>query len=93
MKSYFNFPEFKNINRLKNFDLIKNQVENSTILLLSNSLIDFKDNQEYFSHKYKVSRKISDNLDLLGNKFKELKDDKKFLKNIKSNLYQIGLKI
>ena len=87
------FPEFKNINRLKNFDLIKNQVENSTILLLSILLIDFKDNQEYFSHKYKVSRKISDNLDLLGNKFKELKYDKEFFKkNIKSNLYNIGLK-
>ena len=87
------FPELKNINRLKNFNLIKNQFENSIILILSILLIDFKGNQEYFSHKYKVSRKISENLDLLGNKFKESKDDKEFFKkNIKSNLYHIGLK-
>ena len=56
-------------------------------------MIDLKDNHEYFCHKYKVSNKINDNLNLLGNKFKELKNDKEFFKkNLKNNLYNIGIK-
>ena len=66
---------------------------NSEILFLSILLMDFKDNHEYFSHKYKVSNKINENLILLGNKFKETKADKEFFKkNLKINLYEIGLK-
>ncbi len=87
------FPELKNISRLKNFKLIKNHVENTEILLLSILLIDLKANHEYFSHKYRVSNKILNNLNLLGNKFKESKIEKEFFKkNLKSNLYSIGLK-
>ncbi len=87
------FPEFKNINRLRNFKLIKNLIENSKILLLSILLIDFKNNHEYFSHKYNVSNKIRENLDLLGNKFKISRDDREFFKkNLNSNLYDIGKK-
>ncbi len=56
-------------------------------------LIDLKSNHEYFSHKYKVSNKIHDNLYLLGNKFKETKTDKEFFKkNLKFKLYNIGVK-
>ena len=87
------FPEFQNIKRLKNFNLVKNHIENSEILLLSILLIDLKSNHEYFSHKYKVSNKIHDNLYLLGNKFKETKTDKEFFKkNLKFKLYNIGVK-
>ncbi len=87
------FPEFRNIDRLKNFGLIKNYIENSEILILSILLIDLKDNYQYFSHKYNVSNEIHDSLDLLGNKFKELKNDNEFFKkNLKSNLYSIGFK-
>ena len=87
------FPELKNIHRLRNFNLIKNYIDNSEILFLSILLMDFKDNHEYFSHKYKVSNKINENLILLGNKFKETKADKEFFKkNLKINLYEIGLK-
>ena len=87
------FPEFKNINRLKNFDLVKNHIENTEILWLSILLIDIKDNHEYFSHKYKVSNKINDSLDLLGKKFKEVKTNKEFFKkNLKNNKYIIGAK-
>ena len=87
------FPELKNIHRLKNFNSIKNYVDNSEILFLSILSIDFKDNHEYFSHKYKVSNKINDSLSLLGNKFKESMTDKEFFKkNLKNNLYEIGIK-
>ena len=87
------FPELKNIHRLRNFNLIKNYIDNSEILFLSILLMDFKDNHEYFSHKYKVSNKINENLLLLGNKFRETKADKEFFKkNLKINLYEIGLK-
>ncbi len=87
------FPEFGNIQRLKNFSLIKNYIDNSEILFLSILLIDFKDSHEYFSHKYKVSNKISDNLILLGDKFKESQTDKEFFKKgLKNNLYKIGAK-
>ena len=87
------FPEFKNINRLKNFKLIKNYVENSKILFLSILSVDLKNNHEYFSHKYKVSNKIRDNLYLIGNKFKDCLNDKEFFrKNLKRNIYSIGTK-
>ena len=87
------FPELRNLHRLKNFNLIKNYIDNSEILFLSILLMDFKDNHEYFSHKYKVSNKINENLLLLGNKFRETKADKEFFKkNLKVNLYEIGLK-
>ena len=86
------FPEFKYLNRFKNFNLIRNHVENSEILLLSILLVDLKDNHEYFCHKYKLSNKTRDNLILLGNKFKELKTDKEFFKkHLKNNAYNVGI--
>ena len=87
------FPEFKYLNRFKNFSIIRNHIENSEILLLSILLIDLKDNYEYFCHKYKLSNKTRDNLKLLGSKFKELKTNKDFFKkNLKNNAYNMGLK-
>ena len=74
------FPEFKKIDRLNNFSLIKNHIENSEILLLAILLVDLKSNHEYFSHKYKVSNKTHENLYLLGNKFRDSKFDKEFFK-------------
>ncbi len=87
------FPEFKKIDRFKNFSLIKNHIENSEILLLAILLVDLKGNHEYFSHKYKVSNKVHENLYLLGNKFRDSKFDKEFFKKkLKNNLYNIGVK-
>ena len=87
------FPEFKYLNRFKNFNLIRNHIENSEILLMSILLIDLRDNHEYFCHKYKLSNKTRDNLKLLGSKFKELLTDKEFFKkNLKNNAYNVGLK-
>ena len=85
------FPEFRNINRLRNFENLSNKIKNSEILLLSILLVDLKNNHEYFSHKYKVSNKISDNLVFLGKKFKEMKTDREFFKKkLNYNLYNIG---
>ena len=87
------FPEFKNINRFKNFGFIKNYIDNSELLILSILLIDLKGNHEYFSHKYKVSNKIYKHLELLGNKFLEVQTDKEFFKKkLKNNLYNLGLR-
>ena len=86
------FPEFKNIYRLKNFMLISNRIKKSEILLLSILLVDLKGNHEYFCHKYKVSNKIRDHLNLIGSYFKDSKIDKEFFKKrLKSNLYNIGI--
>ena len=87
------FPEFENIYRLKNFKFIKNQIENSRLLLLSVLLIDLKNNHEYFCHKYKLSNNMHDKLNLIGNKFKDLRSDKEFFKKkLRSNLYNVGVK-
>ncbi len=87
------FPEFKNIERLKNFQLLKANMENTEILILSILLVDLKDNHEYFSHKYKVSNKIYNNLALIGDNYKQFKKDKEFFKKrIKANLYKLGFK-
>ncbi len=87
------FPEFKNIERLKKFQLLKSLIENTEILILSILLVDSKDNHEYFSHKYKVSNRIYNNLALIGDNFKQLKKDKEFFKKkLKANLYRLGFK-
>ncbi len=85
------FPEFKNIERFKNFQLIKSNVKKSEMLLLSILLVDLKDNHEYFSHKYRISNKIHNTLTLIGNNYKQLKKDKEFFKKkLKTNLYNLG---
>ena len=87
------FPEFKNINRLKNFKFIKNYIKNSEILILSILLIDSQNNHEYFSHKYKVSNKISNEINFIGKQFKEMKNNREFFKKkLKENLYNLGIK-
>ena len=83
------FPEFKNINRLKNFKFIKNYIKNSEILILSILLIDSQNNHEYFSHKYKVSNKISNEINFIGKQFKEMKNNREFFKKKLKEIYII----
>ena len=86
------FPEFENVNRFKNFKFIQNHLKKTDILLLGILLIDKKNNHEYFSHKYKVPKKINENLILLSEKYKESKDDLDFFKKkLKVNYYKIGI--
>ena len=85
------FPEFINLNRLKNFEIIKGCIKSSELLFLSILLIDLKSNYEYFCHKYKISNKIKEELSLLGANFKIFNSDKEFFKKkLKSNLYYLG---
>ena len=86
------FPEFENINRFKNFKFLKHHIDNSVTFLLAILLVDLHGNHEYFSHKYKVSNKIRENLNLIGNKFKDFKSSKDFFnKRLKENLYFVGV--
>ena len=85
------FPEFANINRLKNFGIIKKYFDKLNFLILATLLIDSKNNHEYFLHKYKSSKSINERLFLIGDNYKECKKDKEFFKKrLKINLYHLG---
>jgi|TARA_B100001093_G_scaffold519160_1_gene606886 poly(A) polymerase len=85
------FPEFANINRLKNFNIIKKYFDKLNFLILATLLIDSKNNHEYFLHKYKSSKSINERLFLIGDNYKECKKDKEFFKKrLKINLYHLG---
>ncbi len=87
------FPEFKNLIRLKNFNLINNYLKKDKILFLCILLIDETNNFEYFFHKYNISNKIKDNLILINTAYKNSKENKDFFKNdIKNNLYKYNKK-
>ena len=87
------FPEFKYFDSLKKLKFIQNDktlvFDNSIILGVL--LIDDTDNHEYFSHKYKVSNNLKNELNLLAkNYYKSLSDRNFFKKNIKKNIYFLG---
>ena len=84
------FPEFKYIERTKNFSAIRNLktkiLERDNILALL--LVDGSNNHEYFSHKYNVSNETRDHLDFCGRNFKEAQRDKNFFKkDLKKNIF------
>ncbi len=85
------FPELKNLDRLKRLDKISKTSELSKEILLSVILIDNKDNHEYFSHKYKISNDLKDQLNLIAKNFATLQLDKKFFStDLKKNIYFYG---
>ena len=85
------FPELKNLDRLKRLDKISKTSEFSKEILLSVILIDNKDNHEYFSHKYKISNDLKDQLNLIAKNFVTLQLDKKFFStDLKKNIYFYG---
>ena len=84
------FPEFKYIERAKNFSVIRNLklkiLERDNILALL--LVDGSNNHEYFSHKYNVSNETRDYLDFCARNFKEAQRDKNFFKqDLKKNIF------
>ena len=84
------FPEFKFLERLDKL-LKNNAIPSSTSFIFSTLLIDEKDNHEYFCHKYKVSNKLKNELNLLASHYVEFKENKNFLKkDLKKNIYKIG---
>ena len=85
------FPELKNLDRLKRLDKISKTSRLSKEILLSVILIDNKDNHEYFSHKYKISNDLKDQLNLIAKNFVTLQLDKKFFStDLKKNIYFYG---
>ncbi len=87
------FPELKYLDRLQKLN--KTDIDSKVKIdnLLAILLIDEKDNHEYFSHKYRVSNEIKDNLNLLAQNLKILKKDKNFLsKDLEKNIYLYGKK-
>lgn len=85
------FPEIRYIDRLKKIsgqeDILRSDIVNQLGILI----IDETNNQEYFCHKYKTSKNISDKLNLLAAQYKELKKDRNFFdKNLKKNIYFLG---
>ena len=84
------FPEFKFLERLDKL-LKNNAIPSSTSFIFSTLLIDEKDNHVYFCHKYKVSNKLKNELNLLASHYVEFKENKNFLKkDLKKNIYKIG---
>ena len=82
------FPEFKNLNRLKNVEHINNIIKIDRNFLLKILLIDESDNFEYFCHKYPVSKNIKNELIKLSKIYKQQKENKFFFKkDLKKNTY------
>ena len=85
------FPEFLYLNRLERLKKICKYSNIHKDLLLAVLLIDDKNNEEYFSHKYNVSSKIKDTLKNLSSNLVEVKKNKNFFeKDLIRNIYFYG---
>jgi poly(A) polymerase len=82
------FPEFDNFERLERLKKICNHSQINRDILLAALLIGDKNNHEYFAHKYNVSNKIKENLNLLANDLKLIEVNKDFFdKDLEKNIY------
>jgi poly(A) polymerase len=82
------FPEFDNLGRLERLKTICNHSLISRDILLASLLIDEKNNHEYFAHKYNISKKTKENLNLLAMDLKSIRENKDFFyKNLEKNIY------
>ena len=85
------FPELLYLKRLERLKKVYDYSEKNLDILLAVLLIDDKDNQEYFSHKYNVSNKVKDSLDNFAKNILLLKKNKNFFdKDLRQNLYKYG---
>ena len=85
------FPEFENLDRLNRLIKICNHSQINKEFLLAALLIDEKNSQDYFSHKYNISNNIKENLNLLAKNFNFLKENKIFFtKDLEKNIYLYG---
>ena len=85
------FPEFLYLNRLERLKKICKYSNINKDLLLAVLLIDDKNNDEYFSHKYNVSSKIKETLKKLSSSLIEVKKNKNFFdKDLIKNIYFYG---
>ena len=86
------FPEFKYLDRLEKFLLLRtNTLFESPEIIFSILLVDEKDNYEYFCHKYKVSNKLRKDLNFFSVNYIKFKEEKNYLKkDLKKNFYRLG---
>ena len=72
------FPEIKYLNRIKywanNEDVFNLDIANKLAILT----LDDTDNYEYFCHKYKTSKAMTNKFAFLANCYKDYKRDKQF---------------
>ena len=82
------FPEFDNLEKLGRLKKIFNHSKINRDILLAALLIGEKNNHEYFAHKYNISNDIKENLNLLSNDLKLIKENKDFFdKDLEKNIY------
>ena len=85
------FPELRNLERLKKLDLISNKSKFDKETLLAILLIDEKNSHEYFSHKYNISNKLKENLNITAKNYLNFKKNKRFfIRDLKKNIYFFG---
>ena len=85
------FPEFENLERLNRLIKILKHSQINKELLLAVLLIDEKNSQDYFGHKYNISNDIKENLNLLAKNFRLLRINKNFfIKDLEKNIYLYG---
>ena len=82
------FPEFENLKRLERLVKICDYTQVNKELLLAVLLIDEKNNHEYFTHKYNVSKNIIENLNMLARNLILIRRNKDFFKkDLEKNIY------
>jgi tRNA nucleotidyltransferase/poly(A) polymerase len=89
------FPEFKYLERIKDFYHLAamNIISQTPETIFSILLIDQKDNFEYFCHKYKISNKLKKDLLFISINYKKFKEEKNyFKKDFKKNFYKLEKK-
>ncbi len=84
------FPEFLYLDRLERLKKICKYHNINKEILLAVLLIDNQYNDEYFSHKYNVSKKIKENLNKLSKLSEEAKNKSFFEKDLFKNIYLYG---
>ena len=85
------FPEFLYIDRLEKLKKLLSYSKINKNIVLATLLIDEKNNHEYFSHKYNVSNKIKEDLNLFAKNLRSLKENKNFFtKDLEKNIYLNG---
>jgi tRNA nucleotidyltransferase/poly(A) polymerase len=84
------FPQFKYYERLKSFNVLKEDIKNkfNFKLILALLIIDSTDNYEFFCYKHKTSGSIKDKLKIISQNFKNLKIKKFYTEqNLKKLIY------
>jgi len=85
------FPEFLYLKRLERLKKVYKFSEINADILLAVSLIDEKDNHEYFIHKYNASNKTKESLEKFNKNLTKIKKNKEFFeKDLIKNIYLNG---